>query len=270
MPSAIGEDVEALAGERAGVGFARGDSQAGGAERLADSQLREIGRGEAAVRFHAEEHGNGFVDGKITEPVVRAAPGGERCDGERECGRHAAAEVAEKTSVKGSLGTARVEVNLQGGDGGIGGGDVEDESCGGALQAGGDLAGSLDADDGDAFDSWGINEGLAAWDDSGRMAKEDGAVESGDGGGAWINVAEVFATLPDPEGAGGEQVHAASGRREVKGIRLETEAAEEERDEAQRLASVHFGGRDLGWTESGGRSRMKTQVKHGIGKQGRR
>ena len=35
----------------------------------------EIGRGEAAVGFHAEEHRNRFIDREATNPVVRTAPG---------------------------------------------------------------------------------------------------------------------------------------------------------------------------------------------------
>jgi len=243
MPSPIGKDVEALAGERLGVSFVCGDPNAGRAKWFADAELRQIGRSQAAVGLHAEEHGDGFVDGQAAEPVIVAAPRSECCNGQRKRGRHTSTKIAEKPDVEGALGVAGIKVDLQGGDRRIGCRGVEDRCGGGALEAGTDFAWSLNANDCDTRDPRGIENGLPAGDDRDGSPQEDSTVKRCDGCGARVETAKVFAAFPNPEGARGQRAHSAGWRREVQCIRFEAEAAEEKRDEAQRLAGerVHLG-----------------------------
>jgi len=204
-----------------------GDSDAGAAEGLADAELREVRGSEAAVWFHAEEHGYGFVDGEAAKPIVGAAPRGERGNGERKLGWQPAPDVAHETRVERALGAAGVEVDLQSCDGGVGSCGVQDEIDGSAFETGRDFTGGFDADDRYALDSSWKDEGLPAWDDVDGAAEEDSAVERCDGSDAGIDPGEIFAALPDPEGAGWQRAHASGWGREIQGVRLETETTDE-------------------------------------------
>ncbi len=155
------------------------------------AEPREIGRGEAAVGLHAEEHWDGFIDGEAINPVVRTAPGGKGCDGERHGRWHAAAEIAQERGV---------EI---------------------ALKRGVNDPWSLNADNRDAGDAGRIGVRLAARSDGDGAAEEQGAVEGGDCRGLRIERAEVLGTFPDPESSGGERIHPAGGRGEIGNVRAD-------------------------------------------------
>ena len=108
MPAAIGEEVDAARGIEgfAGLGwpgFTRGEAKRVLTERFANLEPGRVGRDAAAIRLHAEEHGDGFVDGQGSDPVVIAAPRGERGDGKGQARRHLRAEVFEKLGIEWAL-----------------------------------------------------------------------------------------------------------------------------------------------------------------------
>ena len=212
----------------------RRDSYAAHAERLANAELREAGRRVTTIGLHPEEHGHSFVDGETAKPVVRAAPGSERRDGEWKIRWHSPAEVAQNCRVKRTLRQARVKVDLQSGDIGIPNA-VKNEVCGLPLKARCNGTRSFDAHDGDALDAGRVDNRLAARNNSCNVAEEDGAVERGDGRGLRVERSEIFWALPDPERVGGECVHAAGRGRKVGCVGLEGETEEAERDKGQRL-----------------------------------
>ncbi len=72
---------------------------------------------DGGVGTHAEEHGNGFVDGsgrKLGKPGIADAPGSEGRDGERHRGRKLAADVLEERGVESVSACGGVEINLNG------------------------------------------------------------------------------------------------------------------------------------------------------------
>jgi hypothetical protein len=77
----------------------------------------------SGVGAHAEEHGDGFVDGsgrKLGKPWVADAPRGEGGDGERHGGREFAADVPEERGVETVGACWSVEIDLDGRNSGYG------------------------------------------------------------------------------------------------------------------------------------------------------
>jgi len=131
-PGMRGEDVDAKRGEGSvgdgefsgedvkGEGFVGGEAEAGGAGWGSEVvAVCEIACDFASAGTHAEEHGNGFVDGagrKPGEPTVTDTPGGKCGDAERKIQRELFADFDEEIAVEGVFAESGVEVDLEGRD----------------------------------------------------------------------------------------------------------------------------------------------------------
>ena len=112
---------------------------------------------------------------------------------------------------------------------------VENEAGGGLFQAGRDGARSFDPHNTDAADAGWISEGLASRDERRGAAKQNCAVERGDGRGLRIDGAEVLGAFPDPQSSLGKRVHPPARRREVESMRRKRQAQHPEGNEAHPL-----------------------------------
>ena len=197
----IGEDVDAFAGEVRRPGLIGRNAGGGATERFANLEVVDVRWRTAVIVLHAKHHGDCFVYGKVGDPCVPTAPGGEGSDGKGKIRGHLTAEGNEQIAVEGALRTCGIEVDLQGGDAGLahGGKDrlngivavfiIEDCRCW-----------RFDADHGDARRRSRKDEGIATRLRMHREPDSQSLVEIGDGVATRIDGAKDLRGVPRPRG----------------------------------------------------------------------
>src|SRR5436305_465781 len=124
----------------------------------AEGRVKAVGRTLAAT--HAEEHGDGFGDGEIVDPMIGFTPGSERGNGERDggqCGMDALKDV----SIKGTLRKGSIEIDLDGADAWdlAGGGNRGSDGCGSGERS----AIGIDANDGHQGRAGRVAQRIQTW-----------------------------------------------------------------------------------------------------------